>query len=232
MEETNMETTEKTAEKIIVFCVIGETISHNFMRLWTEIVGHCLMNNIKPVLSTHKHNTFVSKTSVLSIDIQENAPFSNKLEYDYIIFMKTNYLIDMNVIKKMINHDLDVLSCLTSNNFNLQQTNYIEEFDLSKVNTNKYEYGKIQDVNELLKNADTQEGTETSSLLKVDYFDFNVVCIKKGVLEKMKLPWFNYDETVNDITGDIYFCNKCKENNIDLFVDLKLAVNSEKNVIC
>lgn len=225
MEETNMETT-KTSEKIIVFCVIGETISHNFMRSWTEIVGHCLMNNIKPVLSTHKHNTFVSKTSVLSIDIQENAPFSNKLEYDYIIFMKTNCLINMNDVKKMIDYDLDVLSCLAPNNFNLQQTNYIEKFDLSKVNTNKYEYGKMQDVDELLKNA------ESSSLLKVDYFDFNVVCIKKGVLEKMKLPWFNYDETVNDITGDIYFCNKCKENNIDLFVDLKLAVNSEKNVIC
>ena len=181
MEETNMEitkTSEKTSEKIIVFCVIGETISHNFMRSWTEIVGHCLTNNIKPVLSTHKHNTFVSKTSVLSIDIQENAPFSNKLEYDYIIFMKTNYLIDMNVIKKMINHDLDVLSCLTSNNFNLQQTNYIEKFDLSKVNTNKYEYGKMQDVDELLKNA------ESSSLLKVDYlismlYVLRRVCLKK-----------------------------------------------------
>ena len=47
----------------------------------------------------------------------------------------------------------------------------------------------------------------------------------------MKLPWFNYEEQVNDITGDMYFCNKCKENDIDLYVDLKLAVNSEKNVI-
>ena len=79
--------------KTIVFCVLGETLSHNFMRSWTEIVGYCLMNNIKPVLSSHKHNTSVSKTSVLSINIEDNAPFSNKLEYDYIIYVKSTLLL-------------------------------------------------------------------------------------------------------------------------------------------
>ena len=77
----------------------------------------------------------------------------------------------------MIEHELDVLSCLTLNNFNLRQTNYIEDFDLSKVNTNNYQYGKFEDVNDLLEKAEKQEDSSPSSLLKVSYFDFNVVCI-------------------------------------------------------
>lgn len=225
---------DKKYAKTIVFCIIGETISHNFMRSWTEIVGYCLMNNIKPVLSSHKHNTFVSKTSVLSMSLDENVPFSNKLDYDYIIYVKSSCLINVEIVKKMMDHELDVLSCLSSNNFNLRQTNYIEEFELSNVDINKYEYGKFEDANELLKKSEEQDisSSSSSSLLKVSYFDFNVVCIKKGVFEKMKLPWFNYEKKVNDITGDMYFCNKCKEHDIELYVDLKLVVNSEKNVIC
>lgn len=220
------ENTEKKYDKTIVFCVLGESLSHNFLRSWTEIVGYCLMNNIKPTLSSHKHNTFVSKTYVLSPSSETNTPFSGNVDYDYIIYIKNTSLVNAEIIKKMIEQDLDVLSCLSTNNYNLRDTNYIEHFDLNDVKTNNYKYGKNEDVNKLL------QGDSESSLLKVDYFDFNVVCVKRGVFEKMKLPWFNYEETVRDITGDIYFCNKCKENNIDLFVDLKLIVSNEKNIVC
>ena len=230
-----MAATENTKyDKTIVFCIVGESFSHNFLRVWTEIAGYCLMNNIKPVVSSHKHNTFVSKTYVLSTTSETNTPFSGKVDYDYIIYIKNTNLVTAEIIKKMIEQDLDILSCLASNNYNLRETNYIEHFELSDVESNNHKYGKFEDVNKLLRelHEDVKPETTPSTLLKVDYFDFNVVCIKKGVLEKMKLPWFNYEESVRDITGDIYFCDKCKKNGIDLYVDLTLVVNNEKHVVC
>ena len=81
-------TKDITYDKTIVFCVVGESLSHNFLRSWTEIVGYCLLNNIKPILSSHRHNTFVSKSYVLSPDIETNSPFSGNVDYDYIIYIK------------------------------------------------------------------------------------------------------------------------------------------------
>jgi len=229
-----MADTEKKYDKTIVFCVLGESLSHNFLRSWTEIVGYCLLNNIKPTLSSHKYNTFVSKTFVLSANSETNTPFSGKVDYDYIIYIKNTSLVNAETIKKMIDQELDILSCLAPNNFNLRETNYIEHFELSDIEKNIYKYGQIEDVNKLLHKLqeDAKPDSPPSSLLKVDYFDFNVVCIKKGVLEKMKLPWFNYEESLRDITGDIYFCDKCKKNGIDLYVDLNLVVNNEKKIVC
>lgn len=66
----------KQFEKTIIFCVLGDTASFNFLKVWTEIVGYCLMNKIKPVLSTAKTTMFNSKMGVLSANSELNAVFS------------------------------------------------------------------------------------------------------------------------------------------------------------
>jgi hypothetical protein len=94
----------------------------------------------------------------------------------------------------------------------------------------EYESSIIDASGNLKENIENIE--KPSSLVKVNHIDFSVVCIKKGVFEKLKFPWFNYEGSVNDVTGDVYFCNKCKDANIDIYVDLQLLVNCERNVIC
>lgn len=238
----------KQFEKTIVFCVLGETITSDFLRLWTEIVGYCLMNKIKPVLSNAKTSMFNSKLGVLSPSSELNVPFGGKQDYDYIIYVKNSCLPTVNMIVKMIEQDLDILSCLTSNERSLKHTNYIENFDLNNANGSSQEYCKFDDIRDLMNKIQEYETSiidasgnlkenienieKPSSLVKVNHIDFSVVCIKKGVFEKLKFPWFNYEGSVNDVTGDVYFCNKCKEANIDIYVDLQLLVNCERNVIC
>lgn len=238
----------KQFEKTIIFCVLGDTVSSDFLRLWTEIVGYCLMNKIKPVLSTAKTTMFNSKMGVLSANSELNAPFGGKQDYDYIIYLKNSCLLTVNMIVNMIEQELDILSCLTSNERSLKHTNYIEKFDLNLTNDSSQEYCKFDEIQELMNKLQQYESSirdasgnlkenienieKPSSLVKVNHIDFSVVCIKKGVFEKLKFPWFNYESSVNDVTGDVYFCNKCKEANIDIYVDVSLLVNCEKNVIC
>ena len=78
---------------------------------------------------------------------------------------------------------------------------------------------------------DVEIKKEPSSLVKVDYVDFHVMSIRKGVFEKMTMPWFSYEDTTKDITGDIMFCDKCKKSGVDIYVDLNLFVNCEKHII-
>tara|TARA_Y100000389_G_scaffold127050_1_gene124409 strand:- start:1 stop:726 length:726 start_codon:yes stop_codon:yes gene_type:complete len=235
-------------EKKIVFCLLGKTFSSDFIRTWTEIVGYCLMNKIKPILSSAKSSEFNSKMAALSISGDINAPFGGKLDYDFIIYIKSDCLPSVNIVIEMIKHDLDVVSCLSSNERSLKHTNYIEDFELSEIKQKSYNYCKFEDIQDKMNklneyeasirdaSGNLKENIETiekpSSLVKVNHVDFSVICIKNGVFEKLKLPWFNYEETSNDITGNLYFCNKCKQADVDILVDLNLLTNSERSVIC
>ena len=78
--------------------VLGETVTSDFLRLWTEIVGYCLMNKIKPVLSNAKTSMFNSKLGVLSPSSELNVPFGGKQDYDYIIYVKNGCLPTVNMI--------------------------------------------------------------------------------------------------------------------------------------
>tara|TARA_Y100000389_G_scaffold178371_1_gene191509 strand:+ start:25493 stop:26143 length:651 start_codon:yes stop_codon:yes gene_type:complete len=208
-------------EKTIIFCVIGDKIEHQFLRSWTEIVGYCIINKIKPVLSTRNVDNFVSKTQLLMPTSETNAPFGNKIEYDYVIFISTSAICSIDSLKSILGLNKDIVSGFSLNKTNLEKTNYIVNFDHNNGENNNYD--EVENAKRLLNND--------KKLIKVDYVDFNLVCIKSGVLEQIKLPWFNYDGKTNDITGEVYFCNKCKENGIDILVNLETFIPCEKKLI-
>ena len=103
---------------------------------------------------------------------------------------------------------------------------------INELNEENENEEKLNEVKDETPTESVIDSKEPSTLIKVEHVDFNVVCIKKGVFEKLPLPWFNYEEKINDLTGDFYFCNKCKKENIDIYVDVKSFSGSEKKVIC
>ena len=234
--------TEKFS-KTVVFCVTGKEYSPEFMKSWTEIVAYCLMNNIKPILSINELNYFTSKMQLVQSNSEINVPFNDNIQYDYIIFMNSSCLVNSNIVKELIAHELDIVSCLTFNKNSLEQSNYLEKFDLNNSTTASYSYDNMERPNQMLKeykeyldsktdiSDNDVKDEEPSTLLKVDHVDFTVVCIKKGVFEKLPLPWFNFEQKTNDLTGEVYFCNKCKAAGIDIHVDVKLRASSVKSVI-
>ncbi len=225
----NTEISDEKYEKTFVFCLLNEhNISCNFMMVWTEIVGYCLMKKIKPLLTTIKSDNFVSRMNILNPSSEKNIPFQGA-NYDKIIFISTKTICNnFAAFEKLISSPEDVVSALTTNKMGLENTNYIEHMDLSDETKKSFDYALIESAKSKLK---TLKETNESTLLKVDFVNISFLAINKGVFEKMGIPWFNYNPKTNDISGDVHFCNKCKENGIDIFVDLECYVTSEKNII-
>lgn len=216
-------------EKTFVFCLLGDNhISNNFLKGWTEIVGFCLMNKIKPILSCGSVDNYVSRMGSLMVSGESNIPFDGKVKYDKIIFISSKVICSIESLRKLISSDKDIVSALCSNKFGLENTNYIENFDLNVKGTSTFEYASLEDARNRAKIA--KDANETT-LMKVNYVNFNILSVNRGVLERLGMPWFNYDPMTNDITGDSYFCNKCKQAGIDIFVDLDCFVTTEKNIV-
>ena len=141
----------QTFSKTLIFCVTGKEYSPDFMRSWTEIVAYCLMNNIKPVISINETNDFRSKMQLVQSNSEINVPFNDKVPYDYIIFMDSSCLVNSSIVKELIAHELDIVSCLSLNKNSLQQSNYLEKFDLDDSTNASYSYEYMERPNEMLK---------------------------------------------------------------------------------
>lgn len=227
--DTTVSKDDHKYEKTIVFCLLGDqNISCNFIKIWTEIVGYCIMNNIKPVLSTVNTDSFVHRMGALIPSAETGKPFEGTLDYDKIVFISSKTFCTIEVLKKLISTDKDVLSALCTNKMSLENTNYIEDLDLNDETKKSFDYALLEDAKKKSKEA---KDAGESTLLKVNFVNFSLLSVNKGVLEKLGLPWFNYDPKTNDMSGDVYFSHKCKELGVDIFVDLDCFVSSEKNVI-
>lgn len=215
---------ETVQKKTIVFCVTGNTFSEKFLRNWTEIFGYCLMNNMQPILSNFSgHNSYLLKNGCMlgqTGSETEQLPFQGKINYDYVMFMDAKHLLPLAHFKALMEADKDVITSASSNEYSMEQMNFIQTVDFT--DPSNYEYQKREGLEDLKKE---------SKLLKVDFIQFGVVLVKKGVFENIKFPWFYYDEGTQDIKGEVHFCRKCKENNIDIFVDLEHMSASERSVI-
>jgi hypothetical protein len=224
VEYNSSENNVEKKQKIIVFCLIGNNFSEKFLRNWTEIIGYCLTNGIKPVLSNYSgYNTFILKNACM---LGQNGlgnnqvPFQNKINYDYIVIMDEKYLFTVSHLKAFLTSNKNVIAGVSTNEFNYNLMNYIENVDF--MDPARYEYVKMDDY---------EDCKIERKLLKVDYVQLGVIMLKNGVLEKIGFPWFNYDEQTQDLKGELYFCRKCKENDIDIYVYLEQLVSSERAVL-
>ena len=96
-------------EKTVVFCLLGDqNISCNFIKIWTEIVGYCMMNNIKPILSTINTDNFVHRMGALVPSSENGQPFDGTLNYDKIVFISSKIFCTIEVLKNLISTNKDV----------------------------------------------------------------------------------------------------------------------------
>jgi hypothetical protein len=215
---------EETTKKTIVFCVTGNTFSEKFLRNWTEIFGYCLMNNMQPILSNFSgNNSYLLKNGCMlgqNGSTEEQLPFKGKINYDYVVFMDTKHLLPLAHFKALLEANKDVITSASSNEFSMEQMNFIQTVDFT--NPSNYEYEKREELEELKKE---------SKLLKVDFIQCGVLLIKNGVFEKIQFPWFDFDQGTHDLKGDVHFCRKCKERGIDIFVDLEHMCAIERIVL-
>ena len=212
-------------KKTIVVCVIGNSFSEKFLRSWTELLGYANANNIQLILSNFSgEKIFSSKNKCLLADSSkgEDQPlFQDKIKYDYTLFLSNKAVFNVEHFKNLLEMEKDVVSCVSSNRYDLNKLNFIESIDYDI--DASYEYVTRNNLKEYVEKHE--------DVLKVDYNEMTFTLIKKGVFEKIKYPWFNVETSSGDLSGDVYFYKMCKSLNIDTFISLKNIIGIENNIV-
>lgn len=211
----------------IVFCLPGSNYSGNFLKCWTNLQKYCFNNNINPILSQHYScNIYYSRTMCLdgnSKNGKYQKPFQGNLEYDYLMWIDSDIIFNVNQFSKLLSHNLDIVSglYLTHNN---REYATVKNWDVETYKKNgRFDFLKKEDI-------------KTNDLFEVSYTGFGFMLIKYGVFEKLKYPWFKprfieMDHITEFTMEDVTFCIEAKEKGFKIMIDPTVKVGHEKKFI-
>ena len=119
-----------------------------------------------------------------------------KTDATHFLFLDSDELFPMDMTPRLLAHDKDIIGAWTVIRQDIKPNVY------KMVGQYKH------------------EPYEGKGLEKIDRLGFGSVLIKRSVFEKLKYPWFSFDE--HHHTEDLYFCDIARENGYDIWVDFDL----------
>lgn len=205
----------------IIFCMPGKTYSREFLIAWSELLLQAIQKGHQ-VMMSQQHSSVVhfARSKCLGGDILKGAdqkPFQGQVEYDAIMW------IDSDIVFK----PSDFFALLESPH-NVTGGLYMME-DMQHFTTVKEwneEYFKQTGTFKFLRPDDI---IGVPQYMKVAYTGMGWMLIRKGVIEKLKYPWFRSDvQSIGDVTDmlsdDISFCRALED---DIYVDTKIRVGHQ-----
>ena len=243
-QETPMEIDEPSIKPkpiTIVFCIPGNNFSNNFLHSWTELFGYCLTNNIIPILSnSYDSNVFFVRNKCLMGNFLNGAdqkPFQGKINYDYIMWIDSDQVFNVQMFKRLLEYDVDIVSaCYFMSN--AKQLAAVKELDQEYLLKNgSYNFLTMEDI-ESWRNM---EENKDKRLMEIEYCGLGFMLIKHGVLEKLQYPWFQpkmtsikteNDSVIQDFNSeDYYICQELKNLGYKIHLDTSIIVGHEKKLI-
>jgi hypothetical protein len=141
----------------------------------------------------------------MSIDRMRNeaAKMALEADYDYLMFVDDDVLVEPQVFDSLLSCDADVAMAET----------YIRGYPFNAM-WFKNVGGKLE--------HDNDSKADESGLIECDAVGFSCVLIKVSLLKKVTMPFF---VTGPNFTEDVYFCTKAKaelgDNNVKIVVDTR-----------
>lgn len=222
----------KPIPKKIVFCLPGRSFSNNFLICWSNLINYCNIMGHKIIISnSYSPNIYYVRNECLGANMLDGIlqkPFGGKVEYDYMFWLDSDIVFNVEHVQALINMDVDI-SCgcyIMSDNKN---------YAIVEKMNNKYlrENGSYQ----FMTRDDLEKKTEN---FQVDYTGFGFICIKKGVMESLQYPFFkprmhefNFNETiVRDYSSeDVSWCLDIKDQGYQIVCNPTIKVGHEKKVV-
>lgn len=212
----------------IIFCLPGRSFSGNFLSCWTELYHNCLARGITPILSQqYSCNIYYARTNCLGADVnrgKNQKPFDAKIDYDYIMWIDSDIIFEINQLLKLIEHKKDICSGLYlmegGKNFACVK-DWNEEFFQKNGHFQFLSHDDIKDQKELMS---------------VNYVGMGWMLVKKGVFESVEYPWFEpirkkIGDAIEFTMEDVAFCHKAIECGYKIYIDPTIIVGHEKTVI-
>ena len=215
----------------IIFCIPGKEFSNNFLMAWSELMIWCMENKIQFMISNnYSPVVYYARNKCLGGDVRKGIkqkPFDEKLSYDYIMWIDSDIIFNVEQLKKLIESGKDIVS------------------GLYKMSDNKH-YATVKDMDDefFKKNGYypflKEEDIKGKELMEVDYTGFGWMLIKKGVFESLDYPWFRplwtkfemKDKIIEDFSSeDVGFCKLIREKGYKIYVHPEVIVGHEKKFV-
>jgi hypothetical protein len=212
----------------IIFCLPGKSYSREFLLAWSELLLQATQKGHQ-VMMSQQYSSVVhfARSKCLGGDVLKGAdqkPFQGQVEYDAIMWIDSDIVFKPADFFALLESPHDVTGGL-----------YMME-DMQHFATVKKwneEYFKKTGTFKFLRPDDV---IGVSQYMKVAYTGMGWMLIRKGVIEKLKYPWFRSDLYQNDdvtelLSEDVSFCRALVEAGYDIYVDTKIRVGHQKLMI-
>lgn len=216
--------------KKIVFCLPGSHFSREFLQKWSDAVSALSRQGYEIQASfAYDPNIFYSRTKCLACDTRrgrDQLPFDGKVDYDYLFWIDSDVLFEPDQIVRLLNHDVDIVSgCyIMHNNQNYPIVETMD--DAFFLQHGHYDFWSRQDL---------ENRQKLGGLIDVAYVGFGFICIKKGVFEKLKYPFFSPrkirfgDTEIEEwASEDVSWCLNVRDLGYRVLIDPQVVVAHQK----
>lgn len=221
----------------IVFCLPGRDYSGEFLVAWTRLVAACHQARHGIVLS-QKYSSFVpfARAHCLGGDVRlgpDQVPFQGKVDYDVMMWIDSDVLFTPEMIFALIDSPHPVTAGLYMMEDNAHFP-VVTDWDVA--------YFKTHARFPFMTLADVAKARECGRYLPVEYVGMGLMAIKRGVVEKIKFPWFHYPLEhiptgnpdvpllANMCSEDVAFCRNLRASGVPVMVDLEIRGGHQKRI--
>ena len=214
----------------VVIALPGRTFSGGFMMNLLETV-ETLKSKKYVVMITNEYSSYVtySRMKTLGLDVLRGAdqkPFGGKLDYDVWVTIDSDIRFTPDQIIELIEDTkkYPVVSGLYRME-DLKHYACVKEWDI--------DYFKA---NGSFRFMEVGEPEKEDKYISVAYNGMGFFACRKGVIEKLKYPYFSYplvdiDGLHDTCSEDVAFCKNLTDAGFDVTVNTTLRVGHEKTLV-
>jgi hypothetical protein len=230
----------------VIICLPGRQFSSRFLTSWTQtIVG--LIEKGHEIVISQKYSSMVhyARAMCLGGDVFAGAdqkPFQGQIEYDVMLWLDSDIIFTLENVLTLINSPHNITSGLYMMEDNKQLCAVGEWKDDHFCQTGSYQFLKPEDINRWTEEHKNEDGTVNDVYYPCAYVGMGFMAIKKGVVEKIKYPWFyrpaytiehpSLPNPIVDIhSEDVCFCKNLIDAGEQIYADVRVRIGHEKSVV-
>jgi len=179
-------------------------------------------NESSPIVSNAREATITGSTS---LEVFNPSPGKGQYTYDKIFMIDSDIVWNPEQFLKFLQSDKDIISGVYYESTGSNSTVHLKK--------DSYRPLSREEIKQLQKE---------NSLVEVYGLGLGFVCVKSGVFESLKRPWFKLGSITQEIDGveyhipvgeDLFFCERVSDKNYKVYVDPNVVVGHVKrNIVC
>ena len=212
----------------LIVCLPGNNFSGQFLDHFIAFYNWCIRNNIHIMVCRREScNIYYVRNMCLggsSTAGEDQTPWQGKVEYDYMLWIDSDIVFQIDDFIKLYNMKEDIASGL----YLMQDGKHyatVENWDENYF----VKHGSFEFLTSELING-------RKNPFYVDYTGFGFILIKKGIFESLKYPWFRplwkkFGSVTEFTMEDVSFCHMVKDLGYKVSVNPEVVVNHEKKIL-